>query len=91
MRQVVSTILSEIGPCPLVSYASNLGCQKTADNIKGRADEEFMITVIQGAPTCSALRGVTVVKTVEILTTRKMSSEELCDQYGLVAGVDRGP
>ena len=47
--------------------------------------------VVKGAPACNALRGVMVVKTVEVLTTGKMSSEELRDQCGLVAGVGRGP
>ena len=63
----------------------------TTDHIKGRADKESMVTVIKGTPTCSALRGITVVKTVEVLTTGKMSSEKLRDQCGFMAGVSRGP
>ena len=49
------------------------------DHVKGRADEESMVMVIKSTPACSALRGVTVVETVEVLATGKMSSEELRD------------
>ena len=89
--QVVSAIMDEIFPCPLVSYASDLRCQTTTDSVKGRADKKAMITVIKGAPACRALRGVTVVKTVEILAAWKMSSKELRNQCGLMAGVGGGP
>ena len=87
----MSAIMGEIVPCPLVSYPSDLRCQTTADSIKGRANKESMIAVIKGTPACGALRGVMVVKAVEILTTGKMSSEKLRDQCGLVARVGGCP
>ena len=83
--------MGEIIPRPLMSYASDLRSQMTADSVKGRADKKAMITVIKGAPACRALRGVAVVKTVEILTTWKMSSKELRNQCGLMVGVGGGP
>ena len=46
-----------------------------------------MVAVIKGAPACGTLGGVTVVKTVEVLTTGKMASEELGDQCCLMTGV----
>ena len=49
----------------------------TTDHVKGRANKESMVTVIKGASACNALKRVTVVKAMEILTTRKMPSEEL--------------
>ena len=89
--QVVSPIMGEIVPCPLVSHASDLRCQTTTDNVKGRAAKKAMIAVVKGAPACSALRRVTVVKAMEILTTRKMPSEELGNQSSLMAGVGGCP
>ena len=89
--QVMSACMGEIVPCPLMSYAPDLRCQTTTYGVKGRADKESMIAVVKGAPACGALRGVSVVKTVEILATGKMSIEELCNQCCLMARVGGCP
>ena len=83
--------MGKIVPCPLVSMASNLRCQTTTDNVKGRADKKAMMAIIKRASACNAPRRVTVVKAMEILTTGKMPSEELGNQCSFMVGVSGCP
>ena len=89
--QIMSAIVGEIIPCPLVSCSPDLRYQTSADGVNSRADKKSMVAVVKGTSTLNTHGGVTVVETVEVLASGKMSSEELGDQGGVMTGVGRCP
>ena len=89
--QVVATIMGEKVPCPLVPCAPNLRDETATDIVVCRACKKTVVTIIKGTSTLSACGGVTVVKTMKVLTSGKVASKELGNQRCVMTGMGGCP